>query len=199
MNKPRKKSDKRCVKTKRSIRLALTEVLKSKDLSEVTVKELCDEALISRNTFYAHYKSVEGLLDEIETEIYQQILELVAEVDAEKFQFDPYPILNELTKLIYTDFELYRHLMDSRRTNNILGKLKPLSKEHLLDHVLDFMSLSEDTLAVLSEFYAAGINAAYAYWFNSDRQQSLEEVTKMISLIVSDGMIGMLDFNQKNS
>lgn len=198
MSNTNKKNDKRCIKTRKAIRMSLSEILKEKNIADITVKEISDHALISRNTFYAHYESVDALLDEIETEILQQIVEFVENTDVKKFQFDPYPILNELTKLIYTDFELNKHIINSKRSNNILNKLKPLSKEHVLEKILDVVNLSEEMLGILSEFYAAGINAAYKQWFNSSRTHSLEEVTTTISLVVSDGMISLLNSNPES-
>ena len=58
--KPEKKrtsdrTDRRVVRTKRSIRMALTKLLASKPLGEITVTELCKAADINRKTFYNYY------------------------------------------------------------------------------------------------------------------------------------------------
>lgn len=68
--------DRRIVRTKMAIRYALLDLLKRKDLTQITVKEICTQANINRNTFYAHYKSLADVLQEIEVSYYEKIQKL---------------------------------------------------------------------------------------------------------------------------
>ncbi|MDR2448144.1 MAG: TetR/AcrR family transcriptional regulator [Treponema sp.] len=52
--------------TKKALRDSLIELMKSKSIVRITVKELCDRADISRSTFYAHYNNQYDLLKQIE-------------------------------------------------------------------------------------------------------------------------------------
>ena len=58
-------TDLRVIKTRRAIRLAFEELLKQTDYSQITVSAIARKALINRNTFYAHYDSVDALLNEL--------------------------------------------------------------------------------------------------------------------------------------
>jgi AcrR family transcriptional regulator len=58
--------DLRVMKTKRAIKGALTGLCAAKPLSEVTVKELCLRAEVSKPAFYYHYGNVGDVVDEIE-------------------------------------------------------------------------------------------------------------------------------------
>lgn len=60
-----KKTDLRVVKTLKNIQLSFLTLLETKKLSEITVKEICDLAQCSRNTFYAHYTYKEELYEQI--------------------------------------------------------------------------------------------------------------------------------------
>lgn len=57
--------DKRIIKTKRSLKSALIEMLAKKDFEHISITELCKKAEISRITFYSHYNDKYGLLDDI--------------------------------------------------------------------------------------------------------------------------------------
>lgn len=57
--------DLRIQKTKKNIGSALLNLLKEKDLQHITVRDICQEAQCSRNTFYAHYYSKYALFDTI--------------------------------------------------------------------------------------------------------------------------------------
>ena len=50
------KIDLRVVKTKENITHSFLELLEKKSIEKITVKELCEKARISRNTFYQHYQ-----------------------------------------------------------------------------------------------------------------------------------------------
>ena len=48
-------TDLRILKTQERLQNSLLELLDTKELKEITVKEICDKAGISRNAFYQHY------------------------------------------------------------------------------------------------------------------------------------------------
>lgn len=50
-----KKEDLRILKTKKALMAAMSTLLELRNFSQITVNDLCEEALISRNTFYAHF------------------------------------------------------------------------------------------------------------------------------------------------
>ena len=47
--------DKRILKTKRSLKKAMTEMLDREDFEHISITELCGRAEVSRITFYSHY------------------------------------------------------------------------------------------------------------------------------------------------
>lgn len=61
--------DLRIRKTKMNINAALLKLLKEKDLQHITIRDICQEALCSRNTFYSHYYSKYALFETICTEV----------------------------------------------------------------------------------------------------------------------------------
>ncbi|MDF2596904.1 MAG: TetR/AcrR family transcriptional regulator [Clostridia bacterium] len=56
-------NDLRFIKTEENLKNSLLKLLKKKKLKEITVKEICNEARCSRNTFYTHYTYKEDLYD----------------------------------------------------------------------------------------------------------------------------------------
>ena len=66
-------SDVRVRYTKMFIKQSLTELLKTKPLKKITVKEICEKAEINRATFYKHYLDVYDLLDQIENQLIEEL------------------------------------------------------------------------------------------------------------------------------
>ena len=58
------KLDRRSQKTREALRRAFAKLVLSRGYEVVTIGEICDAANVGRSTFYAHYKSKEGLLEE---------------------------------------------------------------------------------------------------------------------------------------
>jgi AcrR family transcriptional regulator len=77
--------DLRVKKTLREIRSAIMELAKTKPLEQITVKELCEQALINKATFYAHYDNINALIEEIEDEF---VKNLTGEIEYVRLFFD---------------------------------------------------------------------------------------------------------------
>ena len=69
--------DRRVRKTKKQLRQGLTQLLQTKNINEISVRELSDLVDINRGTFYLHYRDIYDLLDQIEQRrdiLHRQIL-----------------------------------------------------------------------------------------------------------------------------
>jgi AcrR family transcriptional regulator len=110
--------DLRVRKTLRGIRSALVEIAKHKPLEQITVKELCEQALINKATFYSHYNNINALIEEIEDEFVKNLTE---EIEYTHLFFDD--PAEYILRLNYTFRELPNAslLMTSSRGGALLG------------------------------------------------------------------------------
>ena len=56
------KIDLRIIKTKKILFEALVTLMEQKDFEKIKISDICDQALINRSTFYAHYEDKYDLL-----------------------------------------------------------------------------------------------------------------------------------------
>ena len=61
--------DLRIEKTENAIRNAFIQLRAKKALEKITIKELCEAALIHKSTFYSQYRDIYDLSDTMETEV----------------------------------------------------------------------------------------------------------------------------------
>ena len=66
--------DIRIEKTKRAITNTFLELRARKPLEKITIKELCEKALINKSTFYSHYRDIYDLSDALETEVVSSVI-----------------------------------------------------------------------------------------------------------------------------
>lgn len=75
------KTDARVRYTRMRIREAFLECLAHKQVSRITVKEICDGAEINRATFYKHYADPFDLLQKLEDEALEEMAEKLRDKD----------------------------------------------------------------------------------------------------------------------
>ena len=59
--------------TKRLLKESLIEILYKKDISHITIKEVCENADLNRSTFYSYYQSIYQLLEEITNDMISHV------------------------------------------------------------------------------------------------------------------------------
>lgn len=67
------KEDLRIQKTRRDLRQSILELLKTNSLEKISVKEICDKAMVNRMTFYKYYEDKYLLFDDALNEIKDNI------------------------------------------------------------------------------------------------------------------------------
>ncbi|MGX8701838.1 TetR/AcrR family transcriptional regulator [Caproiciproducens sp.] len=66
------KQDLRIVKTRNNIKNAFIQLLREKDFNNITVRDILDQALINRKTFYNHYQDKYDLTEQLIHEFFEE-------------------------------------------------------------------------------------------------------------------------------
>lgn len=98
--------DKRVYKSKKSIYDAFIFLRSKKELRKITVRELCEKAVINKSTFYTYYEDIFDLSDKIEGEVVENIVNSI-----------PHP-----ENMIKNPAAFYKNLLDAMLLNqDIIG------------------------------------------------------------------------------
>lgn len=179
--------DKRCRKTRKAIKTSLIKLMGDKDISNITITEIANDADINRKTFYAHYRDLYDILDEIENDMIKQLFHILDNADIMKIMYNPYPLLKELTTELYKDFEFHKLLVQSEYNNNLLKKIQGAFKNRIMELTADKVKINLDIYSFIIDFITSGIVSSYKEWFKSDRNISLEQLTKSLSVLIENG------------
>lgn len=188
-----KKVDRRVKKTKKSIRNAFAELLTIKDINEITIKDIADVADINRKTFYNYYSGVYEVVGEIENEIVAALSAVIGEIDIQRDMGNTYPIFEKLTAIINNDLEFYSHLMKIENNTSLLPKITAALKEKMRMSFSQQWPIDDDVLDIMTEFIFSGMLSVYRSWFNSSRERSIEDVSKIVGTLTSSGVNGIFD------
>lgn len=188
-----KKVDRRIIRTKKSIRNAFAELLTQKDINEITIKDIADTANINRKTFYNYYSGVYQVIDEIEDEIVSEFSSIMGEIEIERDLQNPYNIFAKLTAVINNDIDFYGHLLRMGSNSTLLPKITEALKENIKLSFSSQTFVDSQTWDTVADFVLSGMLAVYQNWFNSNKEHSIEEVAKTVSIFTAFGMNGIIN------
>ncbi|MEM7348434.1 MAG: TetR/AcrR family transcriptional regulator, partial [Chloroflexota bacterium] len=69
----KKKEDRRVRRTRKLLQIALISLLRRKLLAKIQIKEIVEEADVSRTTFYQHFETKEELLFSLMDDVFEKI------------------------------------------------------------------------------------------------------------------------------
>lgn len=160
-------TDLRIMKTQEQLQNALLELLETKELKEITVKEICDRAGISRNAFYQHYGYKEDLYDQMVARATEGIRDSLTPVipDASHLSQDAVVSyakhivegISEVRELIYVMLKNDNGIFLRQLTDLIFGKN--------LTNALSFFDIEDSMeLRLYYEFLSGGMSAFIIKW-----------------------------------
>ncbi len=196
MNEIEFKQDKRSVRTRKLIKLALLKLVRTKEIDDITITELTALAGINRNSFYTHYDNVYNILDDINCDIISTIDSIVSKYTYNSFRDNPYPVMNEFSSVITNNKYFTEYLLFSRSSGELIKKLK----ENLCERFYNIYSSERGNdrpyVKYMLAFLVGGVIDVYQMWFSSEKDVSLEEVTKKTAELLKRGIVLMREISE---
>ena len=183
--------DRRVIRTKKAIRNAFAQLLSVKNLEDITVKDIAELADINRKTFYSYYSGVHMIVEETENEIVETFEAAIRDLPPDKLVKEPYLLFSRLSAIINADMDFYEPLMKADRSSNLLTKVSGMLKQKVRESYAAFSRIGEETFNIVVDFAFSGWFSVYQSWFNSQRRQSIEEISQTLSTLCFEGINGL--------
>lgn len=183
--------DRRVIRTKKAIRNAFAQLLSVKSLEDITVKDIAELADINRKTFYSYYSGVHMIVEETENEIVETFEAAIRDLPPDKLVKEPYLLFSRLSAIINADMDFYEPLMKADRSSNLLTKVSGMLKQKVRESYAAFSRIGEETFNIMVDFTFSGLFSVYQSWFNSQRRQSIEEISQTLSTLCFEGINGL--------
>ena len=197
--------DRRIRKTRRVIRQCLTELLKTKRIQDITVREISEKADINRGTFYLHYRDIFDLMEQIENELLEELEDVLNHFKASDLLSNPALVLTRVFQLVKENSDMVSILIGQNGDINFVNRLKDIVREKCLK---DWMELfrpgagggrqtsrsSQNTLLDDSAFEAyysftvTGCIGLVQYWLDSGLKETPEQLASLVEQIISKGL-----------
>ena len=179
-------TDLRILKTQERLQNALLELLGTKELKEITVKEICDKAGISRNAFYQHYGYKEDLYDQMVARATEGIRDSLMPIIQDASVVTEDAIISYAKHIIEGISEVREliYVMLKGDDGIFLRQLTDLIFGQNLTNALSFFDMKDSAeLRLYYEFQSAGMAAFIVKWI-LDEGISEEKAASLLAQIL---------------
>ncbi len=165
--------DIRTVKTNNSIINAFLELRAKKKIEKITVKELCEKAMINKSTFYSYYTDIYNLSEFLENQVTSMI---IANLEHPEYVFTNIKEFEyELFCAYISQESLLQTLFSGSRENQLIYKIEESLKETIFEVQPDY---KDNVIANIILTY--GIYGAF-YTFKKYRKFGDKKVIEVIA------------------
>lgn len=166
MNTP---NNRRRKESRERLEKVFVELLQSRDLSQISVSELCKRAGLNRTTFYANYTDIYGLADSIRDRLEESLAELYQEEIATGVNSNDYL---KLFRHIQQNQILYRTYFKLGYDNNykLMAYDAELAKKYFHDRFIGYHM----------EFFKSGLTRIVKLWLQGGCRETPEEMFEIL-------------------
>ena len=190
------KTDRRVERTRSAIINAFKEMIIEKDFKQITIKELAERADINRKTFYLHYESMEEILFDLSIELSDQIFESLN--DRDFFNPDCYDInilVECIDGIINSNYELTRKIISSDSYRFFSRNIRDLVKDSFIRKIRGKIKVNEYIMNLVSDYVASGFAKVLKDWFEDPGDLSSHDIAQLISALIYNGIMGVLNYS----
>jgi AcrR family transcriptional regulator len=174
-------------KAEKNILRAFVKLYQKKDLGEISVKEICIEAGVSRVTFYTYYEDIGFLLSEIEEKILfdaGEIFKAWSYVDLSKVRSGtPVPILVDFFTYMHQNMDIFRALYKTHSHSQFIKRFYKMAEETFLE-ALDRYGPGSLPSEVSTAFCVGALKYAEELWLSGKIKATPDEFALMIQKVI---------------
>jgi len=161
--------------TQEIIECAVVNLLKRKGYNSFTVKDICDEAGISRSTFYEHYLDINDFMIKFETKLAKQIDGIFNSTSNFEEEFYRFFTFIKENKVIYKAFLL------SHNTSFVAPQmLKKRQEQFRQFSKAKGFSYTEREISYHLYYFGGGLKAVCGHWLQNDCEETVEQIVKIL-------------------
>ena len=177
----------RVIKTNHAIKEAFLALLKKKSFDNISVKNLCDTAMISRGTFYLHYQDKYDLADALENDAIEELEPFLESITKESLaqcieKKTPLPHLIPLLNYIEEHPVFFSWIASGEKNLSFYGTVSA----KFFNRILQIMEISKTDpfLEYKKEMGIAATSYTLNKWIRDGMEDSKEIIADLITYVI---------------
>lgn len=173
------KENQRVAVSKYLLKTSLLRLLQNKNISKISISELCQEAGINRTTFYRHYETPNDVLMEITSDYIKDFRKFSSSLN---ISHDMYHEIIHLCRFIYENADVTRLLIKNNTNDGITKVFEKLSDDFVGTREILYKGdpVDDDTLRLLRSSFSIGIYTLISQWIIEEIPKTPEEIANLI-------------------
>ncbi|MGI6326547.1 MAG: TetR/AcrR family transcriptional regulator [Saccharofermentanales bacterium] len=184
----KKPEDRRVRYTKMVLKDSFIKLLEKKDISRITIKELCEDADINRATFYAHYSDQYDLMERIQDELLDNIADYLAAYTKNELPSVPVDTVEHIFEYIKENARLCKLLLSERGDLNFQKRVLMLAYEKNINDLIKNGVTSREDAEYIYAFTLTGCVGVIQKWLNDNMVKSPRYMAETITELTNVGV-----------
>ncbi len=174
------------IRSKNLIKKAVAKLIHEKELGKITVSDIIREADISRGTFYAHFSDVDAVMNQIESEEFENLRKFVDNFGFENITANISEFIMRICEYLERDKEYYRMLTQSNILNNFIWRLVNAYYERLFEGVIAAAEeLDKDDASTYLIYITSGAKTVILAWLNEEIRATPEQMGEKLGRLIN--------------
>lgn len=174
------KDDRRVRYTKMVLKESFISLLENKDISQITIKEICEGADINRATFYAHYTDQYDLLRKIENELVDNVTSYLADYMQNKTDINMVEIVGKILDYIKENARLCKLLLSERGDFNFQKRIMMLIYDKNVSDLTNTSGIPKEDAEYIYSFTISGCVGVIQKWLHEGMTKSSAAMSEMV-------------------
>ena len=151
-----KKDDRRVKYTKMVLKDSFITLLEKKDISKISITEICENADINRATFYAHYNDQYDFMNQIQDELLGNVENHLAAFSKNDLPIAIVDMVEQIFEYIKENARICKLLLSDRGDLNFQKRVFMLVYENIINNIVWNDSISKEDAEYIHAFTLTG-------------------------------------------
>ncbi|SDF60780.1 transcriptional regulator, TetR family [Lentzea fradiae] len=178
--------DRRVRRTHAALQCALIDLVEDRDLAQISVADVAEQAEVSRSTFYDHYRDVHELAEAACTGMLDKLIDLVTAIGSSPDNGDPVGSLQTFFATLAEHAGLYRSLLGPQGSARVIDHIRRrITAAALKTSTGKATTTADDPDNVHAAFVAGALVGVAADWLQRDCAHTPSEMAALTWPILS--------------
>ena len=179
------KDDRRVKYTKMVLKESFIKLLEKKEISQITIKEICEDADINRATFYAHYSDQYDLMHKIEEELLENVSSYLTDYMQSKPGVDFVGMIEKILEYIKENDGLCKLLLGERGDLDFQKRIMMFVYDKNINQLITNDAIPKEDADYIYSFTITGYVGMIQKWLEGDMKKTARSIAEMLVKITT--------------
>ncbi len=181
------KLDRRKQYTRMVLMESLVSLLQNKQISAITIKEICELADINRSTFYSHYSNQYDLLNSIEEKFIDDMMAALKQYNFSKEE-EAFLIIEKILEYISKNKVICQVLLNQSTEHHFQKQGTLIIKKFIFNNWITKEKLDRHHFEYMIIFVVGGSVFVIKNWLETGMKESYQEMAEIINNLINKGL-----------